>query len=84
MLQRVASGGATVCLATSRRWVGAYPVAEELGLECPLILYDGAITLAGQRSSTVAALIADIGATNQLKDDITSLMLGKAARSQAQ
>jgi len=44
MLQRVASGGATVCLATSRRWVGAHTVAEELGLDCPLILYDGAIT----------------------------------------
>jgi Cof subfamily protein (haloacid dehalogenase superfamily) len=44
MLQRVASGGATVCLATSRRWVGARAVAEELGLDCPLILYDGAIT----------------------------------------
>jgi len=40
-------------------------------------------TLAGRRSSTVAALIADIGATNQLRDDITSLMLGRAALSQA-
>lgn len=45
-------------------------------------VYDGAMTLAGQRSSTVAALITDIGATNQLRDDITSLMLGMAARSQ--
>ncbi len=44
MLQRVSSGGATVCLATSRRWIGAHPVAEELGEACPLILYDGAIT----------------------------------------
>ena len=40
-------------------------------------VYGGAMTLAGQRSSTVAALITDIGATNQLKDDITALMLGK-------
>jgi EthD domain len=46
-------------------------------------VYDGKMTLAGQRSSTVAALIADIGATNQLKDDIASLMLGRAAASQA-
>jgi EthD domain len=46
-------------------------------------VYNGAMTLAGQRSSTVAALIRDIGATNQLRDDITSLMLGQAARSQA-
>ena len=46
-------------------------------------VYNGGMTLAGQRSSTVASLITDIGATNQLRDDITSLMLGQAARSQA-
>lgn len=46
-------------------------------------VYEGAMTLAGQRSSTVAGLIAEIGATNQLKQDITSLMLGHAAASQA-
>lgn len=46
-------------------------------------VYNSAMTLAGQRSSTVAALITEIGATNQLRDDITSLMLGRAARSQA-
>jgi EthD domain len=45
-------------------------------------VYEGAMTLAGQRSSTVAGLIAAVGATNQLKEDITSLMLGSAgARS---
>ena len=33
------------------------------------------MTLAGQRSSTVAELIANIGATNQLKEDVTTLML---------
>ena len=46
-------------------------------------VYNGAMTLAGQRSSTVAALITEIGATNQLRTDITSLMLGQASRSQA-
>jgi hypothetical protein len=46
-------------------------------------VYNDAMTLAGQRSSTVAALIADLGATNQLRDDITSLMLGREAHSQA-
>jgi hypothetical protein len=44
---------------------------------------DGVMTLAGQRSSTVAELIAAIGATNQLKDDITALMLGKSAHAHA-
>ncbi|MDZ4798638.1 MAG: EthD domain-containing protein [Bryobacteraceae bacterium] len=40
------------------------------------LVYGGKMTLAGQRSSTVAELITSIGATNQLRDDITSLMLG--------
>lgn len=39
-------------------------------------VYNGKMTLAGQRSSTVAELITSIGATNQLRDDITTLMLG--------
>jgi hypothetical protein len=40
-------------------------------------VYDGNMTLSGQRSSTVAELITNIGAVNQLKDDIRGLMLGK-------
>jgi EthD domain len=40
-------------------------------------VYSGQMTLAGQRSSTVADLITNIGAINQLQDDISSLMLGK-------
>lgn len=35
-------------------------------------VYDSKMTLAGQRSSAVAQLIADIGATNQLKEEILS------------
>jgi len=46
-------------------------------------VYDGQMTLAGQRSSTVAELITSIGATNQLRDDISSLMLGSATASKA-
>lgn len=42
-------------------------------------VYDGRMTLAGQRSSTVADLINRIGATNQLQDDISQLMLGASA-----
>ena len=38
-------------------------------------VYDSLMTLAGQRSSTVADLIVSIGATNQLRDDVVSLML---------
>lgn len=44
-------------------------------------VYGGAMTLSGQRSSTVAELITAIGATNQLKSDITALMLGASAGS---
>ncbi len=36
---------------------------------------DGKMTLAGQRSSTVAQLIMDIGAANQLQNDVVDLML---------
>ena len=46
-------------------------------------VYTGQMTLAGQRSSTVAELITSIGATNQLRDDITALMLGGSAASKA-
>lgn len=38
-------------------------------------VYDGKMTLAGQRSSSVAALIDGIGAVNQLQEDVTQLML---------
>ena len=44
-------------------------------------VYDGQITLAGQRGSRVAELITEVGATNQLKNDIVSLMNGKASMS---
>lgn len=37
----------------------------------------GRMTLAGERTSTVAELITGIGATNQLRGDIVELMLGK-------
>jgi hypothetical protein len=40
-------------------------------------VYGGQMTLAGERSSTVADLITKIGATNQLKDDISTLIVGK-------
>ncbi len=42
-------------------------------------VYDGKMTLAGQRSSTVAELITNIGATNQLQDDIVELIVGKVS-----
>jgi EthD domain len=40
-------------------------------------VYNSEITLAGQRGSAVAALINNIGATNQLQEDILNLMLSK-------
>lgn len=45
-------------------------------------VYSGQITLAGQRSSTVADLITRIGAANQIKEDIISLMNGAAKPTQ--
>lgn len=43
-------------------------------------VYDSKMTLAGQRGSAVAALINNIGATNQLQDDILGLMLSTNIR----
>ncbi|MDJ0554269.1 MAG: EthD domain-containing protein [Microcoleaceae cyanobacterium MO_207.B10] len=40
-------------------------------------VYESQMTLGGQRSSSVAQLITDIGAANQLKQDIVSLMLNQ-------
>jgi hydroxymethylpyrimidine pyrophosphatase-like HAD family hydrolase len=37
----VEKAGISFALATSRRWTGAQPVAQALGLSIPLILYDG-------------------------------------------
>jgi limonene-1,2-epoxide hydrolase/catechol 2,3-dioxygenase-like lactoylglutathione lyase family enzyme len=44
-------------------------------------VYDGQMTLAGQRSAKVADLIAQIGAANQLREDITSLMVSGETQS---
>lgn len=38
-------------------------------------VYEGRMTLAGQRSSTVAELIEGVGAVNQFRDDVVDLML---------
>lgn len=43
-------------------------------------VYDGKMTLAGQRSSTVAKLITSIGATNQLQRNILELVLGSTVQ----
>lgn len=40
-------------------------------------VYDGQLTLAGQRGATVAGLIEQIGAVNQLQENITALMFSK-------
>ncbi len=42
-LVRLQQAGVTFALATSRRWTGAIPVAQQLDFTAPLILYDGAL-----------------------------------------
>lgn len=41
-------------------------------------VYDSQMTLSGQRTSTAAELITRIGAINQLKNDISALIVGKS------
>jgi EthD domain len=43
-------------------------------------VYDGKLTLAGQRGSSTAQLIRKIGAVNQLREDVLNLILGKDVR----
>jgi hypothetical protein len=43
-------------------------------------VYDGKMTLAGQRGASVASLITNIGATNQLQEDIVNLMLNNVVQ----
>jgi ketosteroid isomerase-like protein len=44
-------------------------------------VYSGKMTLAGQRSSTVADLITKAGAINQLQEDIVALISGQTSKS---
>jgi Cof subfamily protein (haloacid dehalogenase superfamily) len=44
-IQAAREAGVIVTLATARRYAGAIPVANELGLELPLITYDGALII---------------------------------------
>jgi hypothetical protein len=46
-------------------------------------VYNGQMTLAGERGSRTAELITTLGATNQLRDDIHDLVVGKNFRSSA-
>jgi EthD domain len=43
-------------------------------------VHNNEMTLAGQRGSSVAGLISDIGATNQLQSNISNLILGNRVR----
>ncbi|MEM6614268.1 MAG: EthD domain-containing protein [Cyanobacteria bacterium P01_C01_bin.72] len=42
-------------------------------------VYGGKMTLAGQRGSTVAELITEVGAVNQLQSDVVDLMSGQTS-----
>ena len=42
-------------------------------------VYQGKMTSAGQRGSRTAELITNIGAINQLQDNILNLMVGKGS-----
>ena len=44
-VQAAQQGGIAITLATARRYSNTAPIADELGLNTPLILYDGAIII---------------------------------------
>lgn len=47
---------------------------------CYTFVYGAKMTPAGQRGASTAGLITKVGATNQLKDEILDLMLGRGVR----
>ena len=60
--------------ATHVKHVGAFPERDPY-----TFVYQGKMTSAGQRGSRTAELITNIGAINQLQDDILDLMVGKGS-----
>ena len=59
------------------KWVKLAPFPER---NVYTFVYDGRMTVAGQRGSRAAEVIDSLGALNQLKDDILDLVLGKGVR----
>jgi Cof subfamily protein (haloacid dehalogenase superfamily) len=70
VVQRVQWAGIRVALATSRRWTGAHPVAQALGLRGPLIIYDGIQT----RSFPSGEVIAEECLDSDLAGQAAQLM----------
>lgn len=59
--------------------VNAFPVRDIY-----TFVYDGEMTMSGQRGSSTASLIYEIGATNQLLDNISHLMMNGEVQAQNQ
>jgi len=51
-VQAAQEAGIVVTLATARRYCNTVQIAQELGIECPLIVYDGAL-IAGYPRATI-------------------------------
>lgn len=58
--------------------INAFPVRDTY-----TFVYDSQMTMSGQRGSSVAAMIEQAGATNQLRDDIQTLMITGGAAAPA-
>lgn len=61
--------------ATYVKQVSAFPERDPY-----TFVYNGKMTVAGQRGSRTAELITNIGAINQLQDDILDLIVGTGRR----
>src|SRR5579863_9790493 len=73
-VQAARQAGIVVTLATARRYCNTAPIAEELGIDCPLILCDGAFIVQHPHAqilhkqslpATIAQQVVDIMASSQ-------------------
>ncbi len=75
--------GVVVALATARRWIGVSAIAEELGLEGSLILYDGALVQAFPGGAVELRQTLDVGLTRRAVELLATHELQVAAQFSA-
>lgn len=72
--------GVVVTLVTARRWIGAAAYAGELGIEGPIILYDGALARAHPDGAVEMAQPLDARVTQRAAEALTARGLEVAAQ----
>ena len=64
-IQEARQAGMIVTLATARRYIGAMAIATDLGIELPLIVYDGAMVVTHPSRAILASQTLSAGVAQQ-------------------